>query len=1077
MNLQYANALVVSALISFTLSIIAVQRRKAPGAIPLAVILFSLGAWTFPYALRWTVSDIRSIYIWLNLTYFGIVTTPAAMLVFANQFTQQRFTFTRRHYLLLVIEPLLTLIFLWTDPLHGLFFGGARNPNSILVGGIWFYFNAVYSYAMMTASLVILARYVRESINMARQQALIIMIGFIIPFLACALELVGLVSAQGPDLTPFFFLVSGFVVIFGFFYYRLLDIAPIAHSRLFQTTEDGLIVLDEERRIVDANPHGQELLNQVSGGIGVNARDAFSTWPEITRLLDSNDHRSTAVHMDFPAGSFDFDITISPIQTTSLHVGGWLMMFHNISTFKQTEAALVASENKIRSLFASITDSVLVIDRTGKYLEIAPTNPTGQSRDPLMIIGRSVSDVFPEQETRQILETIQRSLDMQETIQIDYRMMVNSKELWFAGSVSPLTDDSVIWIARDITERKKMEQDLREREMRLGLAQETAHVGCWEYDLKNGDFWASDEYYKIMGVEPDAGIASLEEMEKFFRSRSSPRWSDSARSWLESLPDQEGDIEITRKGENEPRILHTITRVEYSPENTPEKVVGVIHDISAQKRVEKALEKRMLALTRPLEKIRDVKIEDLFNLEDIQRIQDDFSNAMGVASVITRLDGTPITETSNYSHLCGMMIRNTGAGSKDCIRINAGLSQPNLSGEPYVIPCPNTGLLHASAPIMVGGNHIATWIIGQSRLEDLKPDATKEYASRLGLDPAETLEAFEETRMVTRMEFSMITRALVTLSSYLSNFAYQNVQQARFITDRKQAEDALRLSETKLRSLFKAMTDVIIIYGEDGEYREIAATNSQRYYLPPDQLLHHKITDILPEEVSTLFLRTIRQTLELKEMTRLDYSLQIGGREFWFSANVSPYTEDSVIWVARDITDRKKAEDTLHYQSTHDTLTGLYNRQYYETEIERLQHSRLFPISIIMMDVDGLKWINDHRGHQAGDDLLQRVAGLLKSAFRPEDMVARMGGDEFVVVLPQTGEPAARQALHRLEEILEKHNQLFPADQQMGLSMGTATGGSTILLTEVFKMADQAMYLVKTRKKEMAAKPTPVTGG
>jgi diguanylate cyclase (GGDEF)-like protein len=154
----------------------------------------------------------------------------------------------------------------------------------------------------------------------------------------------------------------------------------------------------------------------------------------------------------------------------------------------------------------------------------------------------------------------------------------------------------------------------------------------------------------------------------------------------------------------------------------------------------------------------------------------------------------------------------------------------------------------------------------------------------------------------------------------------------------------------------------------------------------------------------------------------------------------------------------------------HDILTGLYNRQYFETEVERLQRSRLFPVSILVMDVDGLKWVNDHRGHSAGDELLQRVAGLLKSSFRPEDLVARMGGDEFVVVLPETDEPAARQIMQRLEDTLARHNQLFPSDQCLGLSIGSATGGQGILLTEVFKQADQAMYLKKSRKKEMAAK-------
>ncbi len=265
------------------------------------------------------------------------------------------------------------------------------------------------------------------------------------------------------------------------------------------------------------------------------------------------------------------------------------------------------------------------------------------------------------------------------------------------------------------------------------------------------------------------------------------------------------------------------------------------------------------------------------------------------------------------------------------------------------------------------------------------------------------------------------------------------------------------------------MTDVIIIYDSKGYYREIPPTGSQRYFRPLNELINRSISEVMPPEISSLFLNTIHLTLQSKETTRVDYSLNIGGIEYWFSANVSPLTSDSVIWVARDITDRKKAEENLQYQNLHDILTGLYNRQYYETEIDRLQRSRVFPISILVMDVDGLKWVNDHHGHNAGDELLKRVAVILKSAFRPEDMVARMGGDEFVVVLPETGESAARQAVDRLEKIIQKHNELFPPDQSLGLSIGYSTGGQGILLTEVFKMADQAMYLKKNAKKELAA--------
>ena len=172
-----------------------------------------------------------------------------------------------------------------------------------------------------------------------------------------------------------------------------------------------------------------------------------------------------------------------------------------------------------------------------------------------------------------------------------------------------------------------------------------------------------------------------------------------------------------------------------------------------------------------------------------------------------------------------------------------------------------------------------------------------------------------------------------------------------------------------------------------------------------------------------------------------------------------------IVGIIEDITERRQAEEHLRYISSHDVLTGLYNRFYFEEELARLERGRGYPVSIISVDVNGLKQINDRRGHAAGDELLQKTAQVLRLAFRNEDMIARIGGDEFVVVLPAADAAAVEKALLRIRGQLQTYNQVSP-DPLVSLSLGAATGDRGRALGDVLREADRAMYRDKALKTD-----------
>ncbi|KLK91816.1 histidine kinase [Microvirga vignae] len=195
----------------------------------------------------------------------------------------------------------------------------------------------------------------------------------------------------------------------------------------------------------------------------------------------------------------------------------------------------------------------------------------------------------------------------------------------------------------------------------------------------------------------------------------------------------------------------------------------------------------------------------------------------------------------------------------------------------------------------------------------------------------------------------------------------------------------------------------------------------------------------------------------------VNYSLAGDELHLHLQFSVLPgYEQDwSLVQVAlTDITARKRAEAYLEYLGKHDVLTKLYNRSFFVDELNRLERKGPFPLTVVIIDLNGLKTANDQLGHAAGDALLRRAGEVLNKAVDKPSCAARIGGDEFALLLPGTEERDAKVVLESIENLLEVNNQFYTG-LPLSFSMGLATSEPGERLESVVKRADLRMYEAK----------------
>ena len=299
----------------------------------------------------------------------------------------------------------------------------------------------------------------------------------------------------------------------------------------------------------------------------------------------------------------------------------------------------------------------------------------------------------------------------------------------------------------------------------------------------------------------------------------------------------------------------------------------------------------------------------------------------------------------------------------------------------------------------------------------------------------------------------------------------------RDITERKKAEETLRKSQQEFAAVFNSSPEALVYVDENANIvninprftelfgytlEEIKGKNINGGLIhPPDKIEEGKNLDKIAFSEGYFNYETIR-----KKKDGTLFPVSISGSNIIIDGQLKGGIGSYI-----DITERKKLEEKLQKLAHFDVLTGSYRRGYglnlLEQQIKTANRNKTF-ITLFYLDIDRLKYINDTFGHNEGDKVLKEAAKLLKSTLREVDIICRIGGDEFLLILPDTSPEKAPQIRERINKNLKKLNQELTKPYKIDFSIGLScyNPSNPLSIEELIRIADENMYKEKKKKKE-----------
>jgi diguanylate cyclase len=279
------------------------------------------------------------------------------------------------------------------------------------------------------------------------------------------------------------------------------------------------------------------------------------------------------------------------------------------------------------------------------------------------------------------------------------------------------------------------------------------------------------------------------------------------------------------------------------------------------------------------------------------------------------------------------------------------------------------------------------------------------------------------------------------------------------ITRQKQSEVELRASEVKYSNYIENAPNAVCVVNEDGHYVEVNKAAMAITGYDRDELLQMTISDLTSEESREVALHAFDRLKRTGHLSEELTFVRKDGSVHWWTIDAVKISKHQYIGFSSDITEKKNAEANLRYLSYHDSLTGLHNRRYFEKALKDIDTPSLLPLSVFMGDINGVKLVNDAFGHAEGDKLIIDSANIIRHCCRNEDIVARVGGDEFGILMPHTDAATALAILEKIQAAIASFNTSSHDKYTHSIALGFATKQTADEdISQIIKIAEEYMY-------------------